>query len=98
MINHTSIMSKNSHVPARKAIDDTKGKFHILCISLLQRNPSMAEYIGLTMKNNIMHKAIPEHSKANRATTNGNANITATVTTIHVMIILRLSMTAYNCR
>ncbi len=91
-------MSKNSHVPARKAIDDTKGRFHIRCISLPQRNPSMAEYIGLTMKNNIMHNAIPEHSEASLATANGNANITATVTAIQVMIILRLSIKTYNYR
>ncbi len=89
-------MSKNSHVPARKAIDATKGRFHIRRISLPQRNPSIAEYTGLTMKNNIMHNAIPEHSEANLATTNGNANITATVAVIHVMIILRLSIAAYS--
>ncbi len=92
MINHTSLMSKKSHVPARKAMDDTKGRFHIRRISLPQRNPSMAEYIGFTMKNNIMHNAIPEHSDASLATANGNTNITATVTAIHVMITLRRSI------
>lgn len=91
-------MSKNSHVPARKAMDDTKGRFHIRRISLPHRNPSMAEYIGLTMKNNIMHNAIPEHSEASRATANGNTNITATVTAIQIMITLRPSMTTYNYR
>ena len=83
MTNHISLMSKNSHVPARKAMDDTKGRFHIRFISLPQRDPSMAEYIGFTMKNNIMHNAIPEHSDASLATANGNTNITAIVTVIH---------------
>ncbi len=96
MINHTSLMSKNSHVPARNAIDDTKGRLHIFRIFLPQRNPSMAEYIGLIMKNNIMHNAIPEHPDANPATANGSANITAIVTAIQVMITLRLSIAAYN--
>lgn len=91
-------MSKNSHVPARKATDDTKGRFHIRRISLPQRNPNMVEYIGLTMKNNIMHNAIPEHSEASFATANGNTNITATVTAIQFMITLRPSMTTYNSR
>ena len=50
----------------------------------------MAEYIGLTIKNNIRHNAIPEHSEASLATANGNANITTTLTEIQVMIILRL--------
>lgn len=89
-------MLKNSHVPARNAMDDTKGRFHIRRISLPQRNPSIAEYIGLTMKNNIMHNAIPEHSDASLATANGNANITATVTAIQVVITLRLSIAAYS--
>lgn len=89
-------MSKNSHVPARKAMDDTKGRFHIRRISLPQRISSIAEYIGLTMKNNIMHNAIPEHSEASLATANGNANITAIVMAIHIMIILRLSIAAYS--
>ncbi len=86
MINHTSLMSKNSHVPARNAIDDTKGRFHICRIFLPQRNPSMAEYIGLTIKNNIMHNAIPEHSDANPATAKGSTNITVTVTAIQTVI------------
>lgn len=96
MINHTSLMSKNSHVPARKAMDDIKGRFHIRRISLPQRNPSMAEYIGFTMKNNIMHNAIPEHSEASPPTANGNTNITAKVTAFQVMITLRLAMAAYS--
>lgn len=91
-------MSKNSHVPVRKAMDATKGRFHIRRIFLPQRNPSMAEYIGLTMRNNIMHSAIPEHSDASLATANGNANITATVTVIQVMITLQPSIGAYSSR
>lgn len=85
-------MSKNIQVPARKAIDDTKGKFHILRIFLPQRNPSMAEYIGLTMKNNIMHNAIPEHSDASLATVNGNAIIITTDIVSHSIISFRLSI------
>ena len=50
------------------------------------------------MKNNIMHNAIPEYSDASLATANGNTNITATVTAIHIMIILRPSMTVYSYR
>lgn len=88
MMNHTSLMSKNSHVPARKAMDDTKGRSHIRRISLPQWNPRMAEYIGLTMKNNIMHNAIPEHYEASLATANGNANITAIDTASQVIITL----------
>jgi hypothetical protein len=85
-------MSKNSHVPARKAMDDTKGRLHIRRISLPQRNPSMAEYIGLTMKNNIMHNAIPEHSEASFATANGNAIIITTDNVSHSIIAVRLSI------
>lgn len=33
-------------------------------------------------------QSLPEHSDANPATANGNANITATVTAIQVMITL----------
>lgn len=38
-----------------------------------------------------MHNAIPEHSEASLATQNGKTNITATVATSHIMIILRFS-------
>ena len=75
-----SLMSKNSHVPARKAIEDTNGRFHIRRMFLPQLNPSIAEQIGLMMENSIMHNTIPKHSVANRATANGNMNITVTVT------------------
>lgn len=50
------------------------------------------------MKNNIMHNAIPEHSEASVATANGNANITAIVTAIQVMITLRLSISKISYR
>lgn len=85
-------MSKNIQVPARKAIDDTKGRFHIRRIYLPQRNPSMAEYIGFTMKNNIIHNAIPEHSDASLATANGNAIIITTDIVSHSIIAFRLSI------
>lgn len=45
------------------------------------------------MKNSIMHNAIPEHSDANLATANGNANITIAVTVIQIITALRLSIT-----
>ena len=41
--NHISFMSKNNHVPARKAIEDTNGRFHIRRIFLPQLKPSIAE-------------------------------------------------------
>ncbi len=41
--NQTSLMSKNNHVPARKAIEDTNGRFHIRRIFLPQLKPSIAE-------------------------------------------------------
>mgnify|MGYP006909772267 CR=1 FL=1 len=75
-------------------MEETKGRFHILFVSFPQRTPSIREYAGLTMKNNSMHNAIPEHSGANLATANGNANITAIVTAIHIIISLRLPIAA----
>lgn len=87
-------MSKKIHVPARNAMEETKGRLHILFASFPQRAPSISEYAGLTMKNNSMHNAIPEHPGANLTTANGNANITATVTAIHIIISLRISIAA----
>ena len=52
----------------------------------------MAEYIGFTMKNNIMHNAIPEHSDASLATANGNATIITTDIVSHSIIAFRLSI------
>ncbi len=36
-------MSKNSHAPAIKAIEDTKGNFHIWRMFLPQLKPSITE-------------------------------------------------------
>lgn len=81
-------MSKKIHVPARNTMADTKGRFHILQMSFPQRLPSIAEYIGLIMKNRIIHNAIPEHSDASLATAKGSASITTMVTASHIIIVL----------
>ncbi len=47
--------------------------------------PSIIEYIGLMIRNNIMHKTIPAHSDATLATKNGRRKITVSVMHIHLM-------------
>lgn len=86
-------MSKNNHVPARKAMDDTRGRFHILT-NIPAATESMKGGIYRIDNEEQYHaQSIPKHSEASLATANGNANITAIVSAIQVMITLRPSMT-----
>lgn len=78
-MNHTSLISKNNHVPDRNITAEINGRFHIRLISLPQWLPNRSEYIGLRIKNNSIHNAIPLHSEARRATAKGKTNITAAV-------------------
>lgn len=72
-------MSKNSHVPDKNIVAEINGRFHICLTFLPQKKPNMIEYTGLTIKNNIMHNAMPLHSPARRATAKGRTNMTTIV-------------------
>ncbi|WP_417189117.1 hypothetical protein [Bacteroides sp.] len=83
-MNQISLMSKNSQTPKRNMVADSNGRLHICLTFFPQVTPKSMEYIGLKIKNSIIHNAIPVHSDANFATANGRINITTAVMPSHI--------------